>query len=393
MGYAMREFDSQHAADRDDSGADAHPGRASGERQARYEGGRDPEARRAGALEYRQRVDAVYAAYSATHAPPQDAGGKHAVEPGTERDGMRQGAASAGGRTAMPGSRGHAGPGGKPGSSHFSGDAAADRAQDPVEAAAANADSGEQPAGLAAHGSPDSIGIAGPGRRPGAAASELTCAETPARGDAPSGTLNAEHPVHADDDRPQLPPAGRDGPQRGTRAAEPEGSWPPPEGDQERVRKLYGEYLADRTRTGRGNGRDQGTDTVGSTPDRSPGDISGLPPAGDELTEMESSKGSRFAELVREAEKEENLDDLHDALQENANTIQKWLSARPPQGHAEQPVPTHHPHVIPWVPEHGIDGGSAASAVLAAGILTIHMAHWIDGKLRHGKDDHDVSHR
>jgi hypothetical protein len=159
------------------------------------------------------------------------------------------------------------------------------------------------------------------------------------------------------------------------------------------VRKLYGEYLADMTSTGRGNGRDQGADTVGSTPDRSPGDISGLPPPGDELTEMESSKGSRFDELVREAEKQENLDDLHDALQENANTIQKWLSARPPEGHAEQPVPTHHPHLIPWVPEHGIDAGSAASAVLAAGILTIHMAHWIDGKLRHGKDDHDVSHR
>jgi hypothetical protein len=159
------------------------------------------------------------------------------------------------------------------------------------------------------------------------------------------------------------------------------------------VRRLYGEYLADMTRTGRGNGRDQGTNTVGSTPDRSPGDVSGLPPAGDELMEMESGKGSRFDELVREAEKEENLDDLQDALEENANTIQKWLSARPPPGHAEQPVPTHHPHVIPWVPEHGIDGGSAASAVLAAGILTIHMAHWIDGKLRHGKDDHDVSHR
>jgi hypothetical protein len=196
MGYAMREFDSQHAADRDDSGADAHPGHASGERQARYEGGRDAEARRASALEYRQRVDAVYAAYSATHAPPQDAGGKHAVEPGSEHDGMRQGAASAGGRTAMPGSRGHAGPGGEPGTSHFAGDAAADRAQDPVEAAATNADSGEQPAGPAAHRAPGNIGTARPGRRPGAAASELTCTEPPARGNGPSATLKAEYPAH-----------------------------------------------------------------------------------------------------------------------------------------------------------------------------------------------------
>jgi hypothetical protein len=235
MGYAMRGFDSEHAADRDDSGADAHPGHASGERQAGFEGGRDAEARRAGALGYRQRVDEVYAAYSATHAPPQDAGGKHAIEPGSEQDGMRQGA-SAGGRTAMPGSRGHAGPGGEPGTSHFSGDAAADRAQDPGEAAAANADSGEQPAGPAALGAPGSIGTAGSGRRPGAAVSELPWAEPPARGDGPSATLKAGHPAHADNDRPQPPPAGQDGPQRGTRAAEPEDSWPPPEGDQERVR-------------------------------------------------------------------------------------------------------------------------------------------------------------
>jgi hypothetical protein len=392
MGYAMREFDSQHAADRDDSGVDAHPGYASHQRQARHDGGRDAEARTASALEYRQRVDAVYAAYDSTHAQPQDAGGKHAVEPGNEHDGMRQGATSADGRTAMPGIRGQVDPSEKPGTNHSAGDAAADRAQDPGEATATDADSGKRSAEPAMHGNPDHIETARPDRRAGAAASELTRTEPPTRGNGPSATLRAEHSAHAASDRPQLPPAGQDGPQGGMRAAEPEDSWPPPKDDQERVRKLYGEYLADMTRTDRENGRGQGTNTVGSKPERSPGDVSGLPPAGDELMEMESSKGSRFDELLREAEKEENLDDLHNALEENANTIQKWLSARPPQGHAEQSVPTHLPHVIPWVPEHGIDAGSAASAALVAGILTIHMAHWIDGKLRHGKDDHDVSH-
>jgi hypothetical protein len=234
MGYAMREFDSQHAADRDDSGVDAHSGHASDERQAGCEGGRDAEARMAGALEYRHRVDAVYAAYSATHGPPQDAGGKHAAEPGSGHDGMRQGATSAGGRTAVPGSRGHVEPSGKPGTSHSAGDAAADRAQDPGEAAATNADSGEQPAEPATHGTPDSIDTTRSGRRQRAAAGGLTCTEPPARGDGPSATLEAEHSALADDDSPQLPPPGQDGPQRGTRATEPGDSWPPPEDDQER---------------------------------------------------------------------------------------------------------------------------------------------------------------
>jgi hypothetical protein len=106
---------------------------------------------------------------------------------------------------------------------------------------------------------------------------------------------------------------------------------------------------------------------------------------------MESGRKSRLNELFREAEKEENLGDLHDAVEEDTSTVQQWLSAHPPEGHAEQPVLTHHPYITPWVPEHGIDGGNAASAVMVAGILTAHMARWIDGKLRQGKGDHDDS--
>jgi hypothetical protein len=213
MGYAMREFDSQHAADRDDSGVDAHPGHTVDERQARYEGERDAETRTASALEYRRRVDEVYAAYSATHAPPQGAGGKHAIDSGR---------------------RGHVDPSGKPGISHSAGYAAADRTRDLGEAAATKADSGEQSAEPATHGTPDNIDTARPGHRPRAAASELTCTEPPTRGNGPSATLEAEHSALADDDRPQLPPPGQDGPQRGMRATEPGDSWPPPEDDQER---------------------------------------------------------------------------------------------------------------------------------------------------------------
>jgi hypothetical protein len=133
--------------------------------------------------------------------------------------------------------------------------------------------------------------------------------------------------------------------------------------------------------------------TVGAKPGESPGELSGLPPAGDELAESESSKKSRFSELFREAEKEENLDGLHDAAEEYSSTVQRWLSARPPEGHAGQHVPAHHPYVTPRAPEHGVEGGDAAGAVLMAGILTVHMARWIDDKLRHGKGGHDDSNR
>ncbi len=171
-------------------------------------------------------------------------------------------------------------------------------------------------------------------------------------------------------------------------SGEPEDSWPPPEADQDRVRNLYREYLADMASADRQSHRDQGVNTVGPRPDQSPGEISGLPPSGDELAEIESSKKSRFGELFQEAEKEENLDGLHDAVEEYASTVQRWLSARPPEGHAEAPVPASHPYITPWIPEHGIEAADAASAVMVAGILTAHMARWIDDKLRHRKGDH-----
>lgn len=208
-----------------------------------------------------------------------------------------------------------------------------------------------------------------------------------------ASTDKAEVPAPAHDDRPQQPPRDQDAHEKATPSHRPADSWPPPGGDQDRVRKLYSEYLADTAAADSKGGRGQGTNVVGSDPDRSPGDISDLPPSGDRLVEMEPSKKSRFGDLLREAEKEENLNDLHGAIEKNTSTIQKWLSARPPEGHAEQPVPTSSSYIAPWVPEHGIEGGNAATAVMVAGILTIHLGRWINGKLKHRKDDHDVSNR
>ena len=128
---------------------------------------------------------------------------------------------------------------------------------------------------------------------------------------------------------------------------------------------------------------------VGARPDRSPGDTRDPPPPGKELREIEPGKKSRVHEVLREAEKDENLGDLEDAVEEDANTVQRWLSVRPPEGHAGQRVPGSVPHFTQTAPDHGIEGGDAASAVLVTGILTAHMARWIDGKLRHGKEEGD----
>jgi hypothetical protein len=303
----MRDLGDEHSPDGDDSGADAVPEHGDDARQPRYEVVNDAAARKARALEYRQQVEARYAAYDAGNARPQDAQVSRV---------------------------------------------AAESTTGPVDGTAAWD-------GRARH-------------------ERLEATE-------------ADGSEHAGRETQPLP--GPDSSEDASPSGEPADSWPPFSADQDRVRQLYREYLADMTSTDRQSGRDQGMNTVGPKPDQSPGEISGLPPSGDELAEMESSKKSRFSDLFREAEKEENLDGLHDAAEEYASTVQRWLSARPPEGHAQQSVPAHHPYITPWVPEHGIEGADAVSAVMVAGILTAHMARWIDDKLTHRRGGHDDSNR
>lgn len=75
----MRELDSGHALDRDDSGVDAPCGQPGGAPRPRYEAVHDAVTRRANALAYRQRVDAEYAACNAgqdaqvSHLPAESA--------------------------------------------------------------------------------------------------------------------------------------------------------------------------------------------------------------------------------------------------------------------------------------------------------------------------------
>ncbi|HZR54807.1 MAG TPA: hypothetical protein VFB06_35570 [Streptosporangiaceae bacterium] len=193
----------------------------------------------------------------------------------------------------------------------------------------------------------------------------------------------------AKDTRAAQPVRHRETPAHSQKSAD---AWPPPKADQNRARALYQEYLADAKAADASSGWGQGRNIADAKPDRSPANIDDLPPPGDKLVELETTKKSRFADLLHEAEKEENLDGLHDAVEKYSNTVQEWLTARPPEGHAEQPVPTS-PYIAPSVPEHGVDAGNAATAVMVAGIATTHLVRWMNDRLKHGKGDHDGSNR
>jgi hypothetical protein len=69
----MRELHDRHAGDGPDAGVDAPARHARDAHQPRREEPFDAAARLAYTLEYRQRVDAVYAAYDAKHARPREA--------------------------------------------------------------------------------------------------------------------------------------------------------------------------------------------------------------------------------------------------------------------------------------------------------------------------------
>jgi len=161
-------------------------------------------------------------------------------------------------------------------------------------------------------------------------------------------------------------------------------NWPSQE-DRARLHDLYQEYLKDAA-TDQEIGRDSGMNVVGDKPDRSPDDTSDLPPTGEQLAEMEGDKKSRFQDLWHEAEKEDALDGIHSELEADANTLHDWLAARPPGGHAEQPVPVS-PWIGPQVADHAIDAGNAATACLALGFVMVELGRRIHDRLNHRKEN------
>jgi hypothetical protein len=115
--------------------------------------------------------------------------------------------------------------------------------------------------------------------------------------------------------------------------------------------------------------RDLGDNAVGEKPERSPGDAGDLPPAGAELVEMEGER-SRFRSLLEVTTEEENLENLHDELHDDASSLQQILQA--PAGHAVAGLPSG-PEAAPAQPV-GYDAGGLAAAGLMGGVLIAGVA-------------------
>jgi hypothetical protein len=157
--------------------------------------------------------------------------------------------------------------------------------------------------------------------------------------------------------------------------------WPTPE---ERA-QLHEKYLDWRKeQSEQPDGWEQGANVVGDKPDKSPGDISDLPPTGEQLLDLEDDKRSRLDGLRREFERDEVLDGLHGEAEQDATTVQSILAARPPEGHPVQVVPDT-PQLIPVTPA-GIDAGMMASSGLMVGVMLIELGRGFHKILKHRKE-------
>jgi hypothetical protein len=86
-------------------------------------------------------------------------------------------------------------------------------------------------------------------------------------------------------------------------------------------------------------------------------------------------------------EDEDFLKDLHDAGEEHANTVEQFLAARHPQGHAIQSVPDSHYNPLP-VQEHAT-AGDIVDVGLVAGLVLFETGRRIHDVLAHRKEKVD----
>jgi hypothetical protein len=157
--------------------------------------------------------------------------------------------------------------------------------------------------------------------------------------------------------------------------------WPTPE---ERA-QLHEKYLDwSKEQSEQPDGWEQGANVVGDKPDKSPGDISDLPPTGEQLLDLEDGKRSRLDGLRRGLERDEVLDGLHGEAEQDATTVQSILAARPPEGHPVQVVPDT-PQLMPVTPA-GIDAGMMASSGLMVGVMLIELGRGFHKILKHRKE-------
>jgi hypothetical protein len=129
--------------------------------------------------------------------------------------------------------------------------------------------------------------------------------------------------------------------------------------------------------------RARGENVVGEKPDRSPGDLRGFPPTGEQLLDMDSDKLSRADRFRRKAY--ENADDLSDGLKDSASTVHDIL---------DHPQPTYAsskladaPHITATAPP-GIDAGNAVVGAMALAVVAAEGIRWIHGRFSPEAKDH-----
>jgi hypothetical protein len=141
--------------------------------------------------------------------------------------------------------------------------------------------------------------------------------------------------------------------------------------EQARLHAAYQDYLKEYGQEA-GSGWEQGSNTVGEKPDRSPGDTSDLPPTGTELLDMDNDNLSRFEKLRKETYKE--IDDIFDVTEKDGGTLKDLFDRPPTANHTE--IPTGHP-VIDQTPTSGVDSGHVVTAGLVVGIIGLETARAI----------------
>jgi microcystin degradation protein MlrC len=120
---------------------------------------------------------------------------------------------------------------------------------------------------------------------------------------------------------------------------------------------------------------------VGDKPDKSPGDTSDLPPSGEELVETADEEASRAEKLGNRFFK--RLEDVDDAVNDAAPSVQQVLDQRTPAGHPAVLADVH----SHWAPESVSDAapsvGGIAEVVLVLGVLADRAIHWGANKVAH----------
>jgi hypothetical protein len=126
-------------------------------------------------------------------------------------------------------------------------------------------------------------------------------------------------------------------------------------------------------------GRESGSNVVGDKPDRSPGDISDLPPTGEELLEAESDEATRPEKFRNKVYR--SFDDVTDAAKDQSEAVQNLLERPQPAGHPEVAVPSR-PEIVSASSQQGpIDAGTMVETFLVVGVLGYELGRWLRHKV------------